>query len=127
MNNHLVRDSLGWGFCIWFVGYGLGILLFTLVPPSLIGWIIFPIGTAFALWILFKQIQSTSPWYDLFLGVTWTSIAIFADYFFLVKAFMPEDGYYKLDVYIYYAVTFVLPILIGSIKRYQGGSSTLKS
>lgn len=35
------------------------------------------------------------------------------DYVFIVKAFNPSDGYYKVDVYLYYALTFLLPVTIG--------------
>ncbi len=50
-----------------------------------------------------------------YLGVAciWTAIAILCDYFFLVRPFKPADGYYKLDVYLYYALTFALPLFAG--------------
>jgi hypothetical protein len=35
------------------------------------------------------------------------------DYFLLVKVFKPVDGYYKLDVYLYYVLTFILPLIVG--------------
>lgn len=113
MNKKVLIDTLLWGFLLWLIGYGLGILLFTLVPPTAIGWIITPIGTAIALFILFKKIKSTSLQYYLLISVVWTLIAVVFDYFFLVKVFKPADGYYKFDVYLYYALTFVLPLLVG--------------
>jgi hypothetical protein len=27
--------------------------------------------------------------------------------------FKPADGYYKLDVYLYYILTFALPLIVG--------------
>jgi len=36
---------------------------------------------------------------------------------FIVKAFKPADGYYKLDVYLYYALTFALPLIVGWRKK----------
>ena len=45
-------------------------------------------------------------------------IAVICDYFFLVKAFNPADGYYKLDVYLYYGLTFILPLAVGLGKKY---------
>jgi hypothetical protein len=107
------KDALGWGFALWLIGYALGILLFTIVPPSLIGWTIMPIGIVVALWILVKKVQGNSFTYFLLLALVWVLIAIVCDYFFLVKAFKPADGYYKLDVYLYYALTFVLPLVVG--------------
>lgn len=102
---------------MWLIGYGLGIMLFSIVPLSLIGWIIFPIGTAVTLWVLLKKIQSTSFPYYISLAVIWTLIAVVFDYFFLVKTFKPADGYYKLDVYLYYVFLFMLPVIVGLKKR----------
>lgn len=112
MNRQLIKDGFGWGFLLWLIGYGLGILLFTLVPLNLIGWIITPIGTLITLYILFKKIEGDFRHY-LLIAVIWTLIAVVCDYFFLVKAFKPADGYYKLDVYLYYLLTFTLPLLVG--------------
>jgi hypothetical protein len=44
MNKQFIKDAFGWGFILWLVGYGLGIILFMLVPLSMVGWIIMPIG-----------------------------------------------------------------------------------
>ncbi len=117
MNKQLLKDVLGWGFLLWIVGYALGIILFTLVPLSLIGWIIMPVGTIVMLFVLLKKVKGDSLKYYVILAICWTLIAIICDYLFLVKAFKPADGYYKLDVFLYYALTFVLPILIGWRKR----------
>ncbi|MFZ2969681.1 MAG: hypothetical protein WA063_00885, partial [Minisyncoccia bacterium] len=66
---------------------------------------------------LFKKINGDSPRYYLLLGIAWMLIAIVSDYVFLVLVFKPADGYYKLDVYLYYAFTFILPLLAGSGKK----------
>jgi hypothetical protein len=113
MNRHLLKDTLGWGFVLWFIGYVLGILLFAVLPISVLGWIIMPIGVAITLWVLLKRVNNDSLQYYAIIAMAWTSIAIISDYIFLVKAFKPADGYYKVDVYIYYALTFVLPLLVG--------------
>ncbi|TRZ52797.1 hypothetical protein D4R99_02075 [bacterium] len=117
MNRQLFKDTLGWGFFLWLIGYVLGIVLFMVVSPSMVGWIIMPIGTIITLWVLLKKIKTTSFQYYLLLAVIWTTIAIVFDYFFLVKVFKPADGYYKLDVYLYYALTFILPLIIGWRKK----------
>jgi hypothetical protein len=49
------------------------------------------------------------------LGVIWTILAVALDYVFLVKLLSATD-YYKLDVYMYYILTFVLPIIVGAYK-----------
>lgn len=117
MNRQLLKDALGWGFLLWLIGYALGITLFSIVPISMIGWVITPIGIAIALWILFKKIKGDTFQYYFRLAIVWTLIAVVFDYFFLVKAFKPVDGYYKLDVYLYYALTFILPLIVGWRKR----------
>jgi hypothetical protein len=117
MNRQFYKDALGWGFILWLIGYALGIILFSSVPLSMIGWIILPIGTAITLWVLFRKVTSEALQYYLFLAVSWTLIAVVFDYFFLVKVFKPTDGYYKLDVYLYYILTFVLPLIVGWRKQ----------
>lgn len=117
MPKHFYKDAFGWGFILWLIGYGLGMIFFSVVSPSAIGWIIMPIGVALTLWVLFKKVKGDSPNYYFLLAIVWTLIAIAFDYFFLVKAFKPADGYYKLDVYLYYALTFILLILVGWKKK----------
>lgn len=113
MDSQLLKDGFGWGLVLWFIGYVLGIVLFMMVPPALLGWIIMPIGIVMTLWVLFKKIKAPSLQYYFFIAIIWTLIAIICDYFFLVKLFRPADGYYKLDVYIYYLLTFILPLITG--------------
>jgi hypothetical protein len=113
MNKQFYKDAFGWGIILWLIGYTLGILLFTSVPLSMIGWIILPIGTIITLWVLSKKVNGETFQYYLLLAVCWTLIAVACDYFFIVKAFKPTDGYYKLDVYLYYILTIVLPLIVG--------------
>ena len=113
MNRHLLKDALGWGFVLWLIGYVLGMLLFAVLPASVLGWVILPIVVAITLWVLLKRVNHDSLQYYAIIAIAWTAIAIIFDYSFIVKAFKPADGYYKADVYIYYALTFVLPLLVG--------------
>lgn len=113
MNKQLLKDGFGWGALLWFIGYILGIVLIMFVPTGYIGWVIMPIGTVITLWVLFKKIKSTHFKHYLSLAIIWTAIAVIFDYFFLVKLFKPVDGYYKLDVYLYYVLTFLLPLIVG--------------
>ncbi|MCL5113563.1 MAG: hypothetical protein M1372_00135 [Patescibacteria group bacterium] len=119
MNRQLLKDTLGWGFLLWLIGYILGIVLFMVVPPMLLGWIIMPVGIVITLWVLLKKIKAGSLNYYLLLAVVWTLIAVVFDYFFLVKIFKPAGGYYKLDVYLYYILTFVLPLAVSWYKLNQ--------
>ena len=117
MNLQFFKYTFGWGFLLWLFGYVLGILLFFMVPISMLGWIITPVATIVTLWVLVKQIKSVSLPHYLIIAVIWTILAIVLDYFFIVKTFKPEDGYYKPDVYLYYSLTFLLPIIVGWWKK----------
>jgi hypothetical protein len=117
MNKKCLKDGLGWGFVLWLIGYILGFVLFMAVPRALIGWVIMPIGTVITIWVLVKKIEGNTLPYYLKLAIVWTLIAIICDYFFLVRMLKPDDGYYKLDVYIYYTLTFVLPVVVGVRKN----------
>src|SRR3989344_4541144 len=124
MNKQFFKDAFGWGFILWLIGYAFGMILFPIVPISTIGWIIMPIGILITLWVLLKKVKADSFQQYVLLAVVWVSIAIVCDYFFLVKAFKPVDGYYKLDVYLYYALTFVLPLLVGWRKKSTHSTNT---
>ncbi len=113
MNKQFLKDGLWWGFVLWLIGYVLGIVLFMVLPTNLIGWVIMPIGIAVTLWVLVKKVKANSLQYYLGIGIVWAVIAVFCDYFLLVKLFKPTDGYYKLDVFLYYALTFLLPLIVG--------------
>ena len=117
MSKITLKNTLGWGLLLWFIGYALGVVLFMVAPPSLIGWILTPIGTVITLWVLFKKIRPASMQQALVLSVSWTAIAVVCDYLFLVMLLKPADGYYKLDVYLYYALTFLLPLIVGAINE----------
>jgi len=112
-NKQLIKDSLGWGIVLWLIGYVLSFILFFIVPPSFIGWAIMPVGIVITLWVLFKRIRSEYSRHYLVLAIAWTMIAVVLDYLLVVKALNPVDGYYKPAVYLYYALTFVLPLLVG--------------
>lgn len=118
MTKQLLKDAFLWGFIIWLIGYVLGIVLFAIVSPSLIGWVIMPIGILITLWVLLKKVRGNSFQYYVLIAVVWMLIALLCDYIFLVKVFKPADGYYKLDVYLYYILTFTLPLLVGWKKSY---------
>ena len=113
MNKRFWIDALLWGFVLWLVGYVLGILFFAFVPADLLGWAIMPIGILVTLWVLLTRVKGDSLQYYVLLGLAWCAIAIVLDYLLLVQLFKPADGYYKLDVYLYYAITLVLPVVVG--------------
>lgn len=121
----ILKDSILWGIILWLIGYGLGIILFFFVPANLLGWVIMPIGIIITIWVLLKKVGPVKSLTGasqfngvnyLIIAIAWTLIAIICDYFFLVKLLKPADGYYKLDVYLYYIITFLLPLLIGTYR-----------
>ena len=116
-DRQLLKDSVGWGFVLWLIGYVLGIVLFFVLPPSLIGWVIMPVGLVVTLWVLMRRVKVNLLRHLLILAGVWTLIAVALDYVFIVKAFNPADGYYKLDVYLYYVLTFTTPLAVGWWKK----------
>jgi hypothetical protein len=117
-------STFGWGFILWLIGYALGFIFFMFVPASLIGWFIMPIGAAITIWVVLKKIERESFGCYIGLGVVWALMAVVLDYLFIVKALKPADGYYKFDVYIYYALTFLIPVVIGYFKMRKPSSVT---
>jgi hypothetical protein len=113
MNSPFLSQSLKWGLALWLFGYALGFAFFALLPINVIGWAIMPFGIAATLWVLLRKTQASSMQHYVTLGLIWAAMAIILDYVFIVRLLQPPDGYYKLDVYIYYALTFALPCAAG--------------
>jgi len=108
-------NTILWGFILWLFGYILGIIFFAFVPKNILGWVILPFGLIATLWVLFKKIKRESFGCYIGLGIVWTIMAIILDYIFLVKLFNATD-YYKIDVYVYYVLTLLLPVVVGWYK-----------
>jgi hypothetical protein len=108
-------NTLFWGFALWLFGYALGILFFIFVPQGMIGWYILPLGFVATLWVLFTSIKRETLGCYLGLGIIWTLMAVILDYVFIVLLLKSAD-YYKLDVLVYYALTFSLPVIVGWYK-----------
>jgi len=119
MTKQFLKDSLLWGVVLWLIGYILGFVFFALVPANLIGWYIMPFGIVITLFVAFKFIKSNSWQYYLKVAIIWMLTAIVFDYIFLVQLLKPADGYYKLDVYLYYFLTLILPLIVGWYKKME--------
>jgi hypothetical protein len=111
--------TLFWGFGLWLFGYILGFIFFAIAPLHLIGWLITPIGVAATVYVLWHWLPLPTPRDAIITGVVWAIMAIVLDYIFIVKLLAPPDGYYKLDVWAYYALTLALPLLVWSYKSGQ--------
>jgi hypothetical protein len=116
-NLKIFLNTISWGFILWLIGYILGFIFFAFIPKDLLGWSIMPFGIAVTLWVLFKKIARKEFKCYFGLAIFWTLIAIIFDYFFIVKLLNSQD-YYKSDVYFYYLLTFLLPIIVGYYKFY---------
>ena len=118
MSKQFLKNAFGWGTLIWLIGYILGIVFVMIkIPASLVGWVIMPFGIIITLWILIKKVNFENFQGYFYLAIIWTIIAVVLDYFLLVKLFKPVGGYYKIDVYLYYTFTFILPLIVGWKKR----------
>jgi hypothetical protein len=111
-------NTVFWGFMLWLFGYILGMIFFAFAPKDMIGWYILPLGVIFMLWVLLKKIKREEFMCYFGLGLIWTIMAVALDYVFVVKL-LKAVGYYKLDVYVYYILTFILPIIVGWFKFKQ--------
>jgi hypothetical protein len=117
MSSFLVRDVLGWGLLLWLVGYALGFVFYAFVPPAQIGWYVLPLGIALTCLVLWRWVRIDAIGNAVLLGVGWSVIAIVFDYVFIVRLLSPPDGYYKLDVYLYYVLCLVLPVAAAWLRR----------
>lgn len=108
-------NTVFWGFVLWLFGYVLGMVFFAVLPKDLIGWVIMPLGIILTVWVLLKKITRDSFTCYIGLGVIWAIMAVLLDYLLLVRLFNIV-GYYKLDVYLYYLITLMLPVTVGWFK-----------
>lgn len=115
----VIINTFLWGFFLWFFGYILGFIFFAFVPKEQIGIYILPLGVTFTIWVLIKKTQREKLIDYLTLSVIWTLLAIALDFLFIVKLLNSLD-YYKFDVFVYYLLTFVLPIAVGIYKKFKG-------
>lgn len=105
-------NTIFWGFVLWLFGYILGMVFFAFVPKGLIGWFVLPLTLIATFWVLIKKIKRESFGCYIGLGIIWTILAVALDYVFLVKLFKATE-YYKFDVYLYYILTLILPMVVG--------------
>jgi hypothetical protein len=117
MNNFVKRDLLSWGLLLWVAGYLLGFIFYAFVPAPFIGWGVMPLGMGLTCLVLWKRVRVDSIRDSLLLGIAWSAIAVACDYLFIVKLLNPPDGYYKFDVYMYYLLTFALPVAAARLRR----------
>lgn len=111
---NVLLDTLGLGFCLWLAGYLASFALFFILPKDVLGWVLFavfaPLTVLVAYWRFHRRALPFG--YFIKIAAAWTLIAIVFDYLFIVLL-LNAAGYYKLDVLVYYATTFLIPIAVG--------------
>lgn len=110
-----VRDALGWGAVLWVFGFLLSIPLFIVLPEWLLGWVIMPFGLALTAWVLLTKVEVGPLSRYLLVAIAWTALAVALDYVFIVGLLGAGSSYYRIDVLLYYALTFGMPLLIGRL------------
>ena len=108
-----IKDTIGLGLIIWFIGYITSIVLFFSPFAGIMGWIITPVFTPVTIaitWWWFRARNLPLVYYAK-VGLVWTVIAIVCDYLFIVQMF--QATYYGPDVFLYYALTFLIPVGVG--------------
>lgn len=108
-----IKDTVGLGTGFWLLGYVVSLVLFFSPYAAIMGWIITPVFTPVTLtitWWWFRK-RDLQPGYYIRVGLVWTLIAIVLDYLFIVQLF--QASYYGIDVFFYYALTFLIPVGVG--------------
>jgi predicted branched-subunit amino acid permease len=114
MTKTILVDAPLLGIFVWLIGYLGGIVLYFFLSPEILGWVLFAIFTPIVILLCYKRFgkREKSISYYASVAAVWLIVALVFDYLFLVKLLNPPV-YYKLDVYVYYASTFLIPFLIG--------------
>jgi hypothetical protein len=113
MNKSLLREGVMWGALLWLFGYALSFVFYPFVPVAWLGLAVGPFALVVTIWVAFKKVNGPSLSHYALVGVIWTVLAVVLDYFLLVRLLKPADGYYKIDVYLYYVLTFAVPTAVG--------------
>jgi hypothetical protein len=110
-----IRDTAGLGIALWLIGYLASLVLFYTPYAGIMGWILFAIFTPVTIviaWWWFRQREPLPLQYYAGVGVAWVLIAVVLDYLFIVLLFQAAS-YYEPDVFVYYTVTFLIPVGVG--------------
>jgi hypothetical protein len=109
-----IKDTAGLGTGLWLIGYLASLVLFFTPYAGTMGWILLVIFTPVTIavtWWWFRQRKGLSLQYYAKVGIAWVLIAIVFDYLFIVQLF--QATYYEADVFVYYALTFLIPVGVG--------------
>jgi hypothetical protein len=117
----IAKDTAGLGILLWLIGYIASLLLFMSPLAGIMGWILIAVFTPVSVLIVWRWFtgRDLPLAYYAGLGIAWTAIAVVFDYLFIVLLF--SATYYGPDVFVYYAITFLIPVGIGFWKQRTGG------
>jgi hypothetical protein len=109
-----IKDIAVLGTALWLIGYLASLVLFFTPYAGVMGWILIavftPVTIVIVLW-WFRKRERLPLQYYAGVGVAWVLIAIALDYLFIVQLF--HANYYGTDVFVYYAVTYLIPVGVG--------------
>jgi hypothetical protein len=109
-----IKDTAGLGTLLWLIGYLASLVLFFTPYAGVMGWILIAIFTPVTIaiaWWWFRPRETLSLEYYAGVGVAWVLIAVVLDYLFIVQLF--QATYYGPDVFVYYVLTFLIPVGVG--------------
>jgi hypothetical protein len=108
-----VADFVLLGLLLWLIGYLASLALFFSPFASEMGWILLvactPVAVAITYWRFRGRVLPLA--YYAKAGLCWMALAIVLDYIFIVLLFTAT--YYGADVFVYYVVTFLVPVCVG--------------
>ncbi|HJX56862.1 MAG TPA: hypothetical protein VJ350_08525 [Methanoregula sp.] len=108
------KDTAGLGIALWLIGYLASLGLFFTPYAATMGWILTAIFTPVTIaitWWWFRKREHLPVQYYAGVGLAWVLIAVVLDYLFIVLLF--QATYYEPDVFVYYALTFLIPVGVG--------------
>jgi cation transport ATPase len=109
-----IKDTAGLGTVLWLIGYLSSLVLFFTPYAGIMGWILLAVFTPVTIviaWWWFRHRAPLPLHYYAGVGAAWVIIAAVLDYLFIVLLF--QASYYEADVFVYYAVTFLIPVGVG--------------
>jgi hypothetical protein len=109
-----IKDTAILGIGLWLIGYLASLVLFFTPFAGVMGWILIAIFTPVTIaiaWWWFSRKELLPLQYYAGVGVAWVLIAVVLDYLFIVQLF--QATYYGPDVFVYYVLTFLIPVGVG--------------
>jgi hypothetical protein len=109
-----IKDTAGPGTALWLIGYLASLVLFFTPYAATMGWILVAIFTPVTIaitWWWFRKRERLPLQYYAGVGIAWVLVAVILDYLFIVLLF--QATYYGPDVFVYYALTFLIPVGVG--------------